>query len=135
MFKLMNKKKMHFYSEHFAYLNLCDFLQKFEKGEAHAIRVFRGENLGNRKIDSGYRCDWQLVPKEEEAAILKKAETCKPREKTSVEPIGKIPPLMDLLLRNEMKAAGQDASKPLIYRKKISQSFTNTAVLEHVENH
>ena len=104
-------------------------LQKLEKGEAYGIRVFRGENLGERKIGSGSRCDWRLVPKEEESAIVRLAENCPPREKNVIDSNLKLPPLMELLLRKEMKDSGEDYTKPLILKKKISRKYTNRAVL------
>lgn len=104
--------------------------QKQEKGTAYGIRVFRGENQGEKKIEAGGRCDWRLVPKEEEAELIKLAESCQPRPRNVIDPVLNLPPLMEDLLRQEMKEEGEDYTKPITLQRKIAKSFTNRAVLD-----
>lgn len=102
---------------------------KLGNGNAYGKYVFRGEEFGERKINAGGRADWRLVPKEEEAEIIKRAQSCPPRPKNLIDPVLKLPPLMEDLLRQEMKDSGEDYTKPLVAKRKIKKSFTNRAVL------
>ena len=95
--------------------------------------MFRGENLGERKIDAGGKADWKLIPKEEEAAIIKLAENCQPRERNIIDPYISFPPLLEDFIRQEMKDSGEDYTQPFRLEKKLSNGSFSRARLREPE--
>ena len=85
--------------------------------------------MGEKKIDAGGRRDWRLVPKEEEAELIKLAENSPARVKTVIDPVVLLPPLLEDLLCQEMKNEGIDSSKPIVLKRKIERGANNKAVL------
>ena len=103
--------------------------QKMEKGIAYGVRVFRGENMGEKKIDAGGRRDWRLVPKEDEAELIKLAENAPARVKNVIDPVVTLPPLMEELLIQEMKNEGIESPRPIVLKTKIENKANNYALL------
>ncbi len=76
-------------------INIYVLFQEKRKGEAWGIKVFRGENFGERRIDSGMKMDWRLIPKEEEKVFCQ--ELSEPRPKSVVPKYSLLPPLLEIL--------------------------------------
>ena len=73
--------------------------------------MYRGQKFGVTRIDAGYKTDWFLVPKEEEAEFCKITAVLPKKEKppTHVD----CPPLLELLIRAEMERNGETPSQDL----------------------
>lgn len=82
---------------------LCYFCLKNLTGYAWGTRVFRGYTFpGVRRIDSGGKRDWHLIPKEEEEEFCKIDKVYKPNftpEKIDTQ----LPPLMEIVLKRNLK--------------------------------
>jgi hypothetical protein len=77
------------------------------RGNFRADYVFRGEQIGNIRVNGGKE-DYQLVPKEEEQYFLEKtlAYGQKWRKPTIVPKFVDLPPLLKNMLQNEIKEKG-----------------------------
>ena len=91
-------------------------LQKHDpfKSVAFGEYVFRGKEMGEKRIDSGWKADWRLVPKEEEEEFLRMANSVKrPPKRISKE--APFPPLLEHFLKQQMEEAGTPLTeKPML---------------------
>ena len=84
-----------------------------EKSRAFGKRIFRGEDFGVTKINSCYKSDWRMVPKDDEYKWLK--ATYPPREKKVVPDTASWPPLLAFMIRRDMTAKGiPDSQFPVL---------------------
>ncbi|XP_041363830.1 28S ribosomal protein S34, mitochondrial-like [Gigantopelta aegis] len=78
---------------------------------AWGLKTFRGEELGEFRIDSGHKADWILIPKDEEESFC--TIDAKHEKKSDIPQFVQFPPLLKALVQQEMEAQGQDSSKPM----------------------
>jgi hypothetical protein len=108
----------------------ADMSDKYlRKGLFYANVVFRGVQMGNIEI-SGFKEDFQLVPKEEEKFHLEKTLPLGKswREATVVEKFVELPPLLKIMLMDEAKERRLDINEydiklPHVVREGL---FSNT---------
>ena len=79
---------------------------------AWGLRTFRGVELGEYRIDAGLKADWILIPKDEEESFCK-IDAKHEMRKSNIPQHIQFPPLLEALVRQELEARGEDASKPL----------------------
>ncbi|KAK7104008.1 small ribosomal subunit protein mS34-like [Littorina saxatilis] len=82
-----------------------------QAGTAWAEKVYRGQELGMSRIDVGYKFDWFMVPKEDEAEFCKITAVLPKKEKPPKH--FDCPPLLELLTRTDMKKMGESPSSDL----------------------
>ncbi|KAL3876034.1 hypothetical protein ACJMK2_033921 [Sinanodonta woodiana] len=97
------------------------------KGEAYGLKVFRGEEFKECKIEAGMKADWRLVPKEEEEEFCKL--THQPREKKIVPKYNDFPPLFAEMIKQQYKDEGRKLPEPFKLLLKINKSINNRSVL------
>lgn len=75
-----------------------------QRGTAWAEKVYRGRKFGVTRIDVGYKTDWVLVPKDDEAKFCKITAVLPQK----IQPPNHIacPPLLELLIRADMEKSG-----------------------------
>ena len=107
--------------------------QYLRKGIFFANVVFRGVQMGNLEI-SGFKEDFQLVPKEEEKFYLDKTlpKGKSWREPTVVGKFTELPPLLKIMLMNDAKERKlnikeDDIMLPLVIRNGL---FSNVQVID-----
>lgn len=85
---------------------------------AYAKQVFRGEHRGERKISTGFKADWKLVPRHEEAKFT--SSQCKRKPNTFPTSVP-FPPLFAHLVKTEKQRTGQvlegTPMLPLVFNK------------------
>ncbi|XP_052791316.1 uncharacterized protein LOC128225251 [Mya arenaria] len=103
----------------------------YHKGLAFGEKVFRGKNYGVCRIDSGYKFDWILVPKEQEQAIIDSVKSSYPTKETVVPYEVTVPPLMKMFISGELKAHGYRVSEDMfVTKRKIIKSKYSFAKLD-----
>ncbi|KAK6171416.1 hypothetical protein SNE40_019609 [Patella caerulea] len=101
---------------------------KLREGVAWGEKIFRGDNLGVRKIETGQKTDWKLIPKEEETDFCKLTEKDK-RDQRIVPATVPFPPFLEAWLKQDLRRKGKDDSAPFVLNLRIEKSFTNRAKL------
>ena len=101
-------------------------LQTSVKSHAWGYQVFRGKDLGERKITRCYKHDWKLVPKCEEETFIKYDKELAP------PPV--IPdklhfaPLHEHMILNERKMSGDKSTERPFMQKVISKYSLSRAI-------
>ena len=104
------------------------FLQTSVKSHAWGHQVFRGNNLGEKKITRCYKHDWRLIPKSEEESFIKYDKDLAP------PPV--IPdklyfaPLHEYLILNERKMSGDKSTERPYMQIVINKHSRSRAKLE-----
>ena len=99
--------------------------QEAFKSVAYGKYVFRGKEIGERRIDSGWKADWRLVPKEEEEEFIEMANSLKrqPKRVTNEAPF---PPLLEYFYRQQMEEAGTPLTeKPMLKLKRGKAQYVD----------
>ncbi|KAL8600039.1 hypothetical protein ACOMHN_039272 [Nucella lapillus] len=78
--------------------------QTRQGGVAWGEKVYRGQKFGTSRIDAGYKTDWHLVPKDQEADFCK--ITAVLPKKDNPPAYISCPPLLELLTKMEMEKKG-----------------------------
>ena len=102
------------------------------RGRAFGIKVFRGENHGESAIDSAYKADWRLVPKDQEETFLSYKKQERPRP--VIPRYAPLPPLLQYFTELEYKESGRDPSEIPQLKIKIQSKICNRAILEDCQN-
>ena len=117
----------------------CEFKTKFvcfkaafhKKVEsvAYGMKVFRGEALGEHALTKGYKADWRLVPRDQEASFISYDG---PPQPTSIVPkYIQFPPLFEHMMVEERRRSGRPFDKPPMLElkiKPISRALFDTEV-------
>lgn len=89
-------------------------------GQAWGEKVHRGHKAGIIRIDSGYKTDWGLVPKEQEAEFCRITSVFP--EKPAPPANMPCPPLLELLVRPRSESAKQvGAKEPLMLPLRVKR--------------
>ena len=103
-------------------------VQEGSKIKISGQKIFRGKDVGEMAIDADHKRDWRLVPRHEEQMFLSaKAAT---REPVVIKDTTPFPPLLERMIRRDLKAAGKECSEPLELKLDIRQHRLNHAILE-----
>jgi hypothetical protein len=100
----------------------------FRRGRAFGQKVFRGEDMGEKAIDTAYKADWRLIPVEEEAALLSynKPERLRPTVPKTVS----LPPLLQHFVELDLIKTGQDPKYMPQLPIRFNAGTNNRAVYE-----
>lgn len=123
-----------------AHFNPFGFLfqdKRKTRGTIVAQEIFRGESVGEQVVRSGFKPDWRLVPRHEEAEFLNRE--CEPRPLNKVPSHCDFPPLFMHFLLKDMKRKGADTSVkprlPLIIRTGPDNRALMDSESEDLEKH
>ena len=103
-------------------------VQEGSKIKISGQKIFRGKDVGEMAIDADHKRDWRLVPRHEEQMFLS-AKTAT-REPVVIKDTTPFPPLLERMIRRDLKAAGKECSEPLELKLDIRQHRLNHAILE-----
>jgi hypothetical protein len=92
--------------------------QTHTAGKARGEKVYRGRQFGETRIDSGNRTDWWLVSKEEEAEFCKITAVLPKKDPPPKDFI--CPPLLELIIKNEMQREGKAQPGPEFFTFKLN---------------
>lgn len=97
-------------------------------GLAYGIKVFRGKVFENaRLIKAGNKADWRLVPVEEEEEFCRLAES-DVRPERIIPKFAAFPPLLEVILRQEMMEKGETPPDNMHLPLRIAKSHFSTPV-------
>ena len=82
--------------------------------------MFRDVNMGEHGIKAGQKRDWILVPKDEEHLICNvKTIDLVDAPRKVIPALKRIPPLLEIILKSEMKANGMKTKDQDFYADRI----------------
>ncbi|GAU93029.1 hypothetical protein RvY_05029 [Ramazzottius varieornatus] len=97
--------------------------------------VFRGKNLGTQVVSTGFKADWKLVPKDEEASYTSqmKPDAKELPRKRVVPAAVPFPPVLRRLLTDEARKSGKDVTTEPILPLTLLRGPQNYPIQEGVE--
>ncbi|KAJ8319232.1 hypothetical protein KUTeg_004323 [Tegillarca granosa] len=114
----------HTFAERYPEKSYYILTKDFTFGEAYGYKVFRGAKFPKPvRIDTGFRTDWKLVPKEDEEEFCKidKVHT-KHFDENCLE--HKLPPLMEYIMKDHISRLDRKVDLPfkLKHRQRLTQT-------------